>query len=78
MRQLALIGLALLAGCAQASTMSANRDEVVIQHDPAFAGAPDLQAKADAECARYGKKAHFIGHEFPNPLWYRYARFACR
>lgn len=69
----------LLASCApQTIVTGSSADAVVIQHDPLWTGAADLQGQADAECARHGKKAVFREHQSTAPAAPRYARFDCR
>ena len=66
------------AGCVSHVT-GASRDHVIIRHDPAISSAADLQPTADAECARYARKAHFVQHDLPlGIIGMRYARFDCR
>lgn len=68
-----------VAGCMQPSILSANRDEVVIAHDPALTSSSDMQGQADTACARFGKRAVFVQHDRQAPLLgARYARFECR
>lgn len=37
-----------------------------------------MQPQADAECARYGKKARCAGHDNKSIVQWRHARFDCR
>jgi hypothetical protein len=81
MRQIPLLTVLLftlpLIGCTSPAITEATPDGVVVRHIAAADDASSLQAQADGECGKYGKKAKFERYADETLLGPRNAYFAC-
>jgi hypothetical protein len=66
-----------MTGCTSPMVIGASTDEIVIRHLAAVDDAKSLQAQADSECDKFGKKAHFDRYEDETLLGPRNAYFYC-
>jgi len=81
MRPTMLLPLFLLAlpitGCAGPVVTESSADGIVIRHTAAVDDASSLQAQADSECGKHGKKARFNRYADETLLGPRNAYFDC-
>jgi hypothetical protein len=81
MRSILLVTALLLTlpmiGCGNPAITEATPDGVAIRHLAAADDAASLQAQADSECGKYGKKAKFQRYADETLLGPRNAYFSC-
>jgi hypothetical protein len=70
--------LLLLSGCLGPAVTGASRDTVVVRYNPIAHSQFDIQAKADAECARFDKKAIFVRSDTTEIGYAAFALFNCQ